>query len=53
MEKIEADVAEALTVIESNHVAGKKLDYNDLFKSSIDGIAHARPALELLRREGI
>ena len=40
LEKIEADVAEALTVIESNHVAGKKLDYNDLFKSSIDGMLH-------------
>ncbi|MEO6590435.1 MAG: S41 family peptidase [Pyrinomonadaceae bacterium] len=40
MEKIESDVAEALTIIESNHVKGKKLDYNDLFKSSIDSMLH-------------
>ena len=40
MEKIESDVAEALTIIESNHVKGKKLDYNALFKSSIDSMLH-------------
>ncbi len=40
MENIEADVAEALTVIESNHVKGKKIDYNALFKSSIDSMLH-------------
>ena len=40
MEKIESDVAEALTIIESNHVKGKKLDYNDLFKSAIDSMLH-------------
>jgi carboxyl-terminal processing protease len=40
LENIEADVAEALTVIESNHVKGKNLDYNDLFKSSIDSMLH-------------
>lgn len=40
-EKIEQDVAEALTVIESNHVGGKKLDYNEVFKSSIDGMLHS------------
>jgi carboxyl-terminal processing protease len=39
-EAIEGDVAEALTLIESNHVNGKKLDYNDLFKSSIDSMLH-------------
>jgi carboxyl-terminal processing protease len=39
-EKIEADVAEALSVIEENHVVGKKIDYNDVFKSSIDGMLH-------------
>lgn len=39
-EKIESDVAEALSLIESNHVDGKKLDYNDLFKSSIDSMLH-------------
>jgi carboxyl-terminal processing protease len=32
VESIEADVAEALTMIEGNHVKGKNLDYNDLFK---------------------
>lgn len=36
LEKIELDVAEALSVIESNHVVGKKLNYNELIKSSID-----------------
>lgn len=40
MDKIESDVAEALTIIESNHIKGKKLDYNELFKSSIDSMLH-------------
>lgn len=40
VEKIESDVAEALTLIQDNHVNGKKLDYNDLFKSSIDSMLH-------------
>ncbi len=40
VENIEQDVAEALTVIESNHFKGKKLDYNEVFKSSIDGMLH-------------
>ena len=40
VDKIEADVAEALSVIESNHVVGKKINYNDVFKSSIDGMLH-------------
>lgn len=40
-EKIEQDVAEAVSVIEDNYVAsGKKLDYNELFKSSIDSMLH-------------
>ena len=39
-EKIEQDVAEALAIIESNHVVGKKLNYNEVFKSSIDGMLH-------------
>ena len=39
-ETIEADLAEALTLIESNHFNGKSLDYNDLFKSSIDSMLH-------------
>ena len=40
VENIEQDVAEALSVIESNHVVGKKMSYNDIFKSSIDGMLH-------------
>ncbi len=40
VEKIEQDVAEALTVIEANHFIGKKINYNDVFKSSIDGMLH-------------
>lgn len=39
-EMIESDIAEALTLIESNHVNGKNLDYNDLFKTSIDSMLH-------------
>jgi hypothetical protein len=39
-EKIGLDVAEALTLIEDNHVGGKKLDYNELFKSSITSMLH-------------
>lgn len=39
-ENIEHDVAEALSVIEANHVVGKKIDYNEIFKSSIDGMLH-------------
>lgn len=38
--KIKSDVSEALSVIESNHVKGKKLDYNEVVKSSIDGMLH-------------
>ncbi|HVF29701.1 MAG TPA: S41 family peptidase, partial [Pyrinomonadaceae bacterium] len=40
VENVEQDIAEALSVIESNHVVGKKLDYNEVFKSSIDGMLH-------------
>ena len=39
-EDIEQDVAEALTLIEDKHVNGKKLDYNNLFKTSIDTMLH-------------
>lgn len=39
-ETIEADVAEALSLIEANHVNGKNLDYNELFKGSIDSMLH-------------
>ena len=38
IEKIEGDVSEALTVIQENYIGGKKVDYNDLFKSSIEGM---------------
>lgn len=40
-EDIETDVAEALAVIENNYVAGKKINYNDVVKSSIDGMLHS------------
>jgi len=39
-QRIEGDMAEALSVIEANHVEGKGLNYNDLFKSSIDSMLH-------------
>ncbi len=39
-EMIEQDMAEALSVIESNHFEGSGLNYNDLFKSSIDSMLH-------------
>lgn len=32
---IKSDLSEALSVIQSNHIDGKKLDYNSIFKSSI------------------
>jgi carboxyl-terminal processing protease len=32
---IKSDLAEALAVIQSNHIDGRKLDYNAVFKSSI------------------
>jgi carboxyl-terminal processing protease len=37
-EDIESDLAEALTVIQDNYVDGNKLDYNNVFKSSITGM---------------
>ncbi len=40
VENVESDVAEALTLIESNHVNGKNLNYNELFKTSIDSMLH-------------
>jgi carboxyl-terminal processing protease len=40
MEKIESDMAEALTIIQDNYVDGKKPDYSKLMKSSIDGMLH-------------
>jgi len=35
---IKNDLAEALSVIQANHIDGKKLDYNSVFKSSISGM---------------
>lgn len=32
------DLSEALSLIQSNHIDGKKLDYNNVFKSSINGM---------------
>lgn len=40
IEKIELDVAEALTLIQENHVEGKNLNYNGLFKTAIDSMLH-------------
>jgi len=40
VENIKDDIAEALSVIESSHVNGKALDYNELFKTSIDTMLH-------------
>jgi carboxyl-terminal processing protease len=37
-EKIEQDVAEALTVIQDQYIDGNKIDYNSVFKSSITGM---------------
>jgi len=35
---IKSDLAEALAVIQSNHIDGRKLDYNAILKSSISGM---------------
>jgi carboxyl-terminal processing protease len=35
---IKSDLAEALSVIQTNHIDGRKLDYNGIFKSSISGM---------------
>jgi carboxyl-terminal processing protease len=35
---VEQDFSEALTVIQENYIDGKKLDYNNVFKSSIIGM---------------
>ena len=39
-EKIKDDVTEALAVIEQNYASGKKIDYNEVFKGSIEGMLH-------------
>lgn len=35
---VKNDLSEALSVIQDNHIDGKKLDYNSIFKSSINGM---------------
>ncbi len=35
---IKSDLAEALALIQANHIDGKKLDYNSIFKSSISSM---------------
>ena len=35
---IKSDLAEALSVIQSNYIDGRKLDYNSIFKASISGM---------------
>lgn len=38
---VKSDLGEALSVIQDNHIDGKKLDYNSIFKSSISGMLYA------------
>ncbi len=38
---VKTDISEALGVIEGNHIDGKKLDYNSVFKSTISGMLNA------------
>ena len=38
---VKSDVSEALGVIESNYIGGKKLDYNSVFKASISGMLNS------------
>jgi carboxyl-terminal processing protease len=40
VEVIKDDINEALSVIESSHVEGKALNYNELFKTTIDTMLH-------------
>ncbi len=40
-EAIKAEMKEALSVIEGNYVGAKALDYNEIFKSSIDSMLHS------------
>ena len=40
VEAVQSDIKEALSVIEGNYIGGKKLNYNDIFKSSIDSALH-------------
>lgn len=38
---IQAEMKEAIAVIESNYASGKSLNYNDVFKASIDSMLHS------------
>lgn len=38
---VRTDLSEALSVIENNHIDGRKLDYNSVFKASISGMLNA------------
>lgn len=40
VETIERDLAEALTIIEDHHYSGNDLNYNGLFKTTIDTMLH-------------
>ena len=39
-EVVQSEIEEALSVIQRNYVGAKKLNYNTVFKSSIDGMLH-------------
>lgn len=40
-ETIQSEIKEALSVIQGNYVGAKTLNYNDVFKSSIDSMLHS------------
>lgn len=40
-ERIQNDLKEALALVQNNYVGSKTLDYNEVFKSSIDSMLHA------------
>ncbi|MEJ7623006.1 MAG: S41 family peptidase [Pyrinomonadaceae bacterium] len=40
-QSIEAELREALSLVQGNHVNSKNLNYNDVFKASIDSMLHA------------
>jgi carboxyl-terminal processing protease len=41
VEDIEKEIAEALALIEANHASGSSLNYNDVFKQTIDTMLHS------------
>lgn len=41
VEAIKSEIREALSVIEANYGGAKTIDYNDVFKSSIDSMLHS------------